>query len=67
MDDKVKFGAMVVAAYVAYMLCTWPNSPDGILLSGVIGALCVLAGVKYGQNKAEGIRVEANEGPEEPL
>lgn len=58
---------LVAVVYSIYMLCTWPNSPDGIMLSGVIGALCVLAGVKYGQNKAEGIRVEATEGPEEPL
>jgi hypothetical protein len=51
MNDKVHYGILVIVAYITYMITTMPNSPDGIVLSGVIGALCALAGVHYGQKR----------------
>lgn len=52
MNDKLHIATLIVVSYIAYMLVTWPDSPDGIMLSGVIGALMALAGYTYGKGLA---------------
>jgi len=54
-SEKVQFAALVVASYAVYMTChllAGQPIPNGVLLSGIVGAVCVLAGVQYGLNKA---------------
>lgn len=46
--------ALVVVAYTVYIyshVLTGQDIPNGVLLSGVIGAVCALGGVQYQKNK----------------
>lgn len=52
MNDKLHIATLIIVAYITYMLVTYPDSPDGIMLSGVIGALMALAGYTYGKGLA---------------
>lgn len=59
MSDKWYYCVLIVVSYAIYMICTWPNSPDGILLSGVIGAIALAGGFQIGKTRAtSGIYVE---------
>lgn len=49
MTEKFGLCVLIVATYIAYMCATWPNSPDGLVLSGVIGTLLYV----YGYNRAK--------------
>lgn len=70
MNDKslVCMAALIVITYSVYMLShvlQGSLAPDGIILSGVIGAVCLLAGVKYqtirGQTISPSYQIEAEE------
>lgn len=45
--------ASTAVCYGVYMVCT-PDPQDGVVFSGVVGAICTLAGVLYGFNKQAG-------------
>lgn len=54
-SDLIKIAVLVVITYSVYMLCHVLQGslvPDGIILSGVIGALCLIGGVRYERNRA---------------
>lgn len=55
--DAVRFGILVLGAYVAYLLAHLAQGaavPNGILLSGVIGTLALLAGHRIGRRGTDG-------------
>jgi len=67
MSDKYTcyIGGMITILYTVYIsahVLAHTLIPNGIILSGAVGALCVLAGVRYGDAKAKGLR--ATEGQE---
>jgi len=43
-------GVLIVAVYGIYMAFT-PDPADGVLMSGVIGALCAVGGILYQRSK----------------
>jgi len=64
MNDSglVCMAGLIVGAYAIYMI--FGPGGDGVILSAVIGAICLLAGVKY-QNYVTRKRLTALKIPEE--
>jgi len=57
-NDLVKMGSLIVVCYSVYMICHVAQgtlAPNGLILSAVIGAICVLAGVKYERIRKESV------------
>ena len=61
MKDSTALGiagmASVSVCYGSYIIshaCTGQPIPDGPVLAGVVGAICALGGVLYGERKREG-------------
>ena len=52
MDPQaVQLSALIVVSYSIYMICHVLSGslvPDGIILSGIIGTICTVCGVKIG-------------------
>jgi len=49
--EAIQLSGLIVGAYSIYMIChviAGSLVPDGIILSGIIGTICTVCGVKIG-------------------